>query len=342
MRTYAAAACIGITALGAVLAGQSRAPKTHRLEATPATVAYGYYWSDAKPVLRIASGDIIDVDTLLTNSPAGLQRAGVPPEKIQDSLKAVVTEVTGDRRGPGGHILTGPVYVEGAEPGDVLEVKVLSIDFSIDYGYNGCSGFLPENCDRSVALRIIPIDKKTMTSEYAPGIVIPLRPFFGSMGVAPAPELGRVSSNPPARHAGNLDNRELVAGSTLFIPVFVAGALFEVGDGHAAQGDGEVDQTAIETSLRGRLQLTVRKDMKLTWPRAETATDYISMATDPDLTLATKGAIQEMVDFLVATKKLTRHQAYQVVSIAGHVAITQLVDKPNLGVHVRLPKNIFK
>jgi acetamidase/formamidase/ketosteroid isomerase-like protein len=220
-------------------------------------------------------------------------------------------------------------------------VKVLSIDLPIDYGYNGCSGFLPENCDRSVASRIIPIDKKTMTAEYAPGIVIPLRPFFGSMGVAPAPELGRVSSNPPARHAGNLDNRELVAGTTLFIPVFVAGALFEVGDGHAAQGDGEVDQTAIETSLRGRLQLTVRKDMKLSWPRAETATDFISMATDPDLTLATRGAIQEMVDFLAATRGLTKHQAYQVVSIAGHVAVTQLVDKPNLGVHVKMPKSIF-
>src|SRR4030095_4344608 len=133
---------------------------------------------------------------------------------------------------------------------------------------------------------------------------------------------------------GNLDNRELVAGSTLFIPVFVAGALFEVGDGHAAQGDGEVDQTAIETSWRGRLQLTVRKDMKLTWPRAETATDYISMATDPDLTLATKGAIQEMIDFLAAEKKLSKHKAYQLVSVAGHVAVTQLVDKPNLGVHV--------
>ena len=341
MRTYAAA-CIGMAALGAALAGQGRAPKTHRLEATPATVAYGYYWSEAKPVLRIASGDIIDVDTMLTNNPAGLQRAGVPPEKIQDSLKAIVTEVTGDRRGPGGHILTGPVYVEGAEPGDALEVKVLSIDFPIDYGYNGCAGFLPENCDRSVASRIIPIDKKTMTAEYAPGIVIPLRPFFGSMGVAPAPELGRVSSNPPGRHAGNLDNRELVAGSTLFIPVFAAGALFEVGDGHAAQGDGEVDQTAIETSLRGRLQLTVRKNMKLSWPRAETATDFISMATDPDLTVATRGAIQEMVDFLAATRALTKHQAYQVVSIAGNVAVTQLVDKPNLGVHVRLPKSIFK
>ncbi|HMJ86490.1 MAG TPA: acetamidase/formamidase family protein [Vicinamibacterales bacterium] len=325
-----------------LLYGQTRTPKTHRLEATPATVAYGYYWSEAKPALRIASGDIIDVDTLLTNSPTGLARAGVPDDKIQASLKSIVTEVTGDRRGPGGHILTGPVYVEGAEPGDVLEVKILSIDFAIDYGYNGCSGFIPENCDRSQTSKIMTIDRKTMTSEYAPGIVIPLRPFFGSMGVAPAPDLGRVSSNPPGRHAGNMDNKELIAGSTLFIPVFAPGALFEVGDGHGAQGDGEVDQTAIETSLRGRLQLTVRKDMKLTWPRAETATDYITMGADPDLTVATETAIQEMVDFLAATKKLTKHQAYQVVSLAGNVAVTQLVDKPNMGVHVRMPKSIFK
>jgi len=161
------------------------------------------------------------------------------------------------------------------------------------------------------------------------------------MGVAPAPEAGRVSSNPPGRHAGNMDNKELTAGSTLYIPVFVPGALFEIGDGHAAQGDGEVDQTAIETSLRGRLQLTVRKGMKLTWPRAETATDYISMGADPDLTAATKIAIQEMVDFVAATKGLSKHRAYQLVSIAGNVAVTQLVDKPNVGVHVRLPKSIF-
>src|SRR5215475_2538650 len=126
------------------------APKTHRLEATPATVAYGYCWSEAAPALRIASGDIVDVDTLLTNTPQGLQRAGVPDDKIQASLKAIVEQVTGDRRGPGGHILTGPVYVEGAQPGDALEVKILSIDLPLDYGYNGCSGFVPENCDRAV------------------------------------------------------------------------------------------------------------------------------------------------------------------------------------------------
>jgi acetamidase/formamidase len=316
-------------------------PKTHRLEATPATVAYGYYWADAPPVLRIASGDILDVDTLLTNTPTGLAKAGVADDKIQASLKAIVSEVTGDRRGPGGHILTGPVYVEGAEPGDVLEVKILSIELPLDYGYNGCSGYLPENCETGVPSKIIPLNRQKMTAEFLPGIVIPLKPFYGSIGIAPAPEMGRLSSNPPGRHAGNLDNRELVAGSTLYIPVFARGALFEIGDGHAAQGDGEVDQTAIETSLRGRLQLTVRKDMKLTWPRAETATDYISMATDPDLAIATKTAIQEMVDFLVSEKKLTRHQAYQLVSIAGNVAITQLVDKPNVGVHVKLPKSIF-
>jgi acetamidase/formamidase len=339
-RTFATILSIGIFITGAV--AQSPPAKTHRLEATPDTVAYGYYWSEAKPVLRIASGDIIDVDTLLTNTPMGLSRAGVPENKIQDSLKTIVGQVTGDKRGPGGHILTGPVYVEGAEPGDALEVKILSIDFAIDYGYNGCSGFIPENCERGEASKIIQLDKKTMTAEMFPGIVVPLRPFFGSMGVAPVPEVGRASSNPPGKHAGNLDNKELVVGSTLYIPVFVPGALFEVGDGHAAQGDGEVDQTAIETSLRGRIQLTVKKGMKLQWPRAETATDFISMAADPDLTVATKTAIQEMVSFLSTTRNLTMHQAYQVVSVAGNVAITQLVDRPNVGVHVKIPKSIFK
>jgi acetamidase/formamidase len=319
----------------------AQAPRTHRLEATPKTVAYGYYWSAAEPALRIASGDIIDVDTLLTNTPQGLARAGVPDDKIQASLKSIVNEVTGEKKGPGGHILTGPVYVEGAEPGDALEVKILSIDLALDYGYNGCSGFVRENCTQGTPARIIPLDKKTMTATFAPGIVVPLHPFFGSMGVAPAPELGRVSSTPPGTHAGNLDNKELVAGTTLFIPVFARGALFEIGDGHAAQGDGEVDQTAIETSLRGRLQLTVRKGARLAWPRAETPAAYISMAADKDLAVSTKTAIQEMVDFLSATRGLSKHEAYQLISIAGDVAVTQLVDQ-TLGVHVKMPKSIFK
>ena len=136
--------------------------------------------------------------------------------------------------------------------------------------------------------------------------------------------------------------RSLIAGSTLYIPVFVRGALFEIGDGHGAQGDGEVDQTALETSLRGRVQLTVRKGQKLLWPRAETSTDFISMASDEDLKVATTIAIQEMVDFLADTKNLTKHEAYQLVSVAGNVAITQLVDRPVYGVHVKMPKNIFE
>jgi acetamidase/formamidase len=317
-------------------------PKVHRLEATPSTIAYGWYDAAGTPVLRIPSGDIIDVDTLLTNTPEGLTRAGLPVDQIQDTLKAITEQVPREKRGPGGHILTGPVLVEGAEPGDGLEVKILAIDLAIPYGYNGCAGFLRENCPQPpVPAKIIQLNKATMTATFAPGIVIPLRPFFGSMGVAPPPASGRVSSNPPGIHAGNLDNKSLVAGTTLFIPVHAPGALFEVGDGHAAQGDGEVDQTAIETSLRGRLQLTVRKGMKLAWPRAETPTDFISMGTDEDLTKATKIAIQEMIDFLVAEKKMDKLAAYQLTSVAGNVAITQLVDG-KVGVHVKMPKEIFK
>ena len=324
-------------------AGAAQAPATHRLEATPETVAYGWYDAAAAPVLTIASGDIIDVDTLLTNRPAGLLRAGVADDQIQQSLKDIEEKVPPDRRGPGGHILTGPVLVEGAEPGNVLEVQVLSIDLAIPYGYNGCSGYVRENCsgDPRQRTRIIPLDARTMTATFAPGIVIPLHPFFGSMGVAPDPSAGRISSNPPGTHAGNLDNRLLVAGSTLYIPIHARGALFEVGDGHVAQGDGEVDQTAIETSLRGRLRLTVRTDMTLTWPRAETPTLYIAMATDKDLAVATRTAIQEMIDFLVRERHLDKQSAYQLTSIAGNVVVTQLVDG-NVGVHVTMPKEIFQ
>ena len=325
--------CAGAIGLGA------QAPRTHRLEATPATVAYGHYWSETKPVLTIASGDIIDVDTLLTSVPDRLEKAGVPAADVQASLRAIVDQVTD--RGPGGHILTGPVFVTGAEVGDALEVTVLSIDLPIAYGYNGCAGFVRENCVQGRGPMIIQMDRTAMTATFAPGIVLPLKPFFGSMGVAPPPAMGRVSSGPPGIHAGNLDNKELVAGTTLWIPVHVPGALFEIGDGHAAQGDGEVDQTAIETSMRGRVQLTVRKGMTLAWPRAETPTHFISMGTDLDLTKATKVAIQEMVDFIAMKWKMDKHQAYQLTSLAADVAITQLVDG-TIGVHVKLPKSIFK
>jgi acetamidase/formamidase len=324
----------------AIAGAQSRPQgKTHKLEASPATVAYGYYSSAATPVLRIASGDVIDVTTMLTNTPERLERAGIAPNDIEPELREIVTKVTD--KGPGGHILTGPVFVEGADSGDVLEVRVLSIDLKIPYGYNGCSGFIRSNCEPGAGTKIIPLDRKAMTATFAPGIVIPLKPFFGSMGVAPPPSHGRVSSNPPSIHAGNLDNKELVAGTTLFIPVHVPGALFEVGDGHAAQGDGEVNQTAIETSLRGKLQLIVRKDMKLAWPMGDTPTHMITMGTDTSLTVATRVAVQEMVDYLSASRGLSKTDAYRLASIAADLRITQLVDG-NVGVHMMVPKSIFK
>jgi acetamidase/formamidase len=324
------------------IAAAQRTPQEHQLAASPSTVAYGYYWAEAKPALTIASGDIVDVSTMLTNTPNRLEAAGVAPDEVEPELREIVSQVTGDAKGPGGHILTGPIYVEGADSGDVLEVKILSIDLKIPYGYNGCSGFIRSLCQRGQqTTRIIRLDRQAMTAEFAPGIIVPLHPFFGSMGVAPAAALGRVSSNPPSRHAGNLDNKELVAGTTLYIPVFVKGALFEVGDGHAAQGDGEVDQTAIETSLRGRLQLTVRKDMKLEWPRAETPTDWITMGTDTSLTQATRTAIEQMVRFLMEKKGLTQTAAYQLASVAANLRITELVDG-NVGVHMMMPKAIVR
>jgi acetamidase/formamidase len=333
-----AIACSLIALNAASLGAQS--PTTHKLPATPQTVAYGFYWSEAKPALRIASGDIIDVETLLTNTPQRLEAAGVPANEIQPSLRDIVAQVTD--RGPGGHILTGPVYVEGADSGDVLEVKVLSIDLAIPYGYNGCSGFARDLCDRSrPTTRIIRLDAQQMIGHFGEGIDVPLKPFFGSMGVAPPPSRGRVSSNPPDIHAGNLDNKELIAGTTLYIPVHAKGALFEVGDGHAAQGDGEVDQTAIETSLRGRLQLTVRKDMRLEWPRGETPTHWITMGMDTSLTRSTRIAIEQMVKLLMEKKGLTQTAAYQLASIIADLRITQLVDG-NVGVHMMVEKKLLK
>jgi acetamidase/formamidase len=328
-------------ALSLAACAHAQSPRVHHLAATPTTVAYGYYWSEAKPALRVSSGDVVEVETMLTNTPAGLERIGVKPEDIPQNLRDIVTQDTGSLKGPGGHILTGPIYIEGADSGDVLEVRIQSITLPIGYGYNGCRGFLPELCGPNRVSTLIQMDRANMTAEVAPGIVVPLRPFFGSIGVAPAPSLGRVSSNPPSRHAGNLDNKELVAGTTLYIPVFVKGALLEVGDGHAAQGDGEVDQTAIETNLRGRLQLVVRKDMKLEWPRAETPTHWITMGADTSLVVATKTAVREMVKFLQETKGITQTQAYQAASMAADLRITQLVDG-NVGVHMMIAKSYLR
>ncbi|HEV2388047.1 MAG TPA: acetamidase/formamidase family protein [Candidatus Acidoferrales bacterium] len=316
------------------------AGQSYSLKPTPKTVVWGYYSAHATPALRVRSGDTVEIQTLITSSPTALEGAGVAPGAVEQSLRDIYDQVKD--RGPGGHILTGPVYVEGAEPGDVLEVRIQSIRLAIPYAYNAFGpgrGFLPDDFPYS-RMKIIPLDSQRMVAHFAPGIDIPLHPFFGSMGVAPPPNMAKISSNPPWFHAGNLDNKELVAGTTLYIPVQAAGAYFFVGDGHAGQGDGEVDITAMETSLIGTFQFVVRKDMHLLWPEAETPTAYISMGVNQDLNEATKMSVRNMIAFLVAEKHLSRDDAYMLASVAADVCITELVDG-NVGVHTMLPKAIF-
>ena len=322
-------------------AQQAGEGNSHVLNPTPKTVAWGYYAASTPPALRIKSGDTVEVHTLITSTPPRLEEAGVKPDQIEPSLREIFTTVT--NKGPGGHILTGPIYVEGAEAGDVLEVRIQSIKLAIPYAYTAFrpgAGFLPEDFAHS-KMKIIPLDEKRMVGQFGGGIEIPLRPFFGSMGVAPPEASGRISSAPPGIHAGNLDNKELVAGTTLFIPIHARGALFQIGDGHAAQGNGEVCITALETSLVGKLQLIVRKDMKLRWPRAETPAAFMTMGINEDLTEATKIAVREMIDFLVTEKKLGRDDAYMLASVAADFSITQLVDGTK-GVHAMIPKSIFQ
>jgi acetamidase/formamidase len=313
----------------------------YQLKPTPKTVAWGYYDASAAPALRVKSGDTVEVQSLITSSPARLEGAGLPADQVEQSLRDIQKEVT--NKGPGGHILTGPIYIEGAEPGDTLEVRIKEIRLAIPYAYNAFGpgrGFLPEDFPYA-RMKIIPLDEKRMVARFSDSVEIPLRPFFGSLGVAPPESSGRISSGPPWIHAGNLDNKELVAGATLFIPVHARGALFLAGDGHAGQGDGEVDITALETSLIGVFQFIVRKDIKLRWPRAETPTHFISMGIHEDLNEATKMALREMIDFLVAEKRMSRDDAYMLASVAADLHITQLVDG-NKGVHAMIAKAIFK
>lgn len=308
------------------------------LNPSSATVAWGHYWSETPPALRIHTGDFVKIRTLLTLNPERLEAAGVPADQVEKELREVQSMKD---KGPGGHVLTGPVYIEEAEPGDMLEIKIISIELPIAYGYNaiGQSGFLSDEIFER-KMKIIPLDKNKMLAHFADGIDIPLHPFFGSMGVAPPKEAGRWNSAPPWIHGGNLDNKDLVAGTSLFLPVHIKGALFEIGDGHAAQGNGEVDITAIETSLIGNLQFIVHKGKKISWPRGETPTHFIAMGCDRDLNAATHIAVREMIKFLMEEKRMTQADAYMLCSVAGDVNITQLVDG-NVGVHVLLPKSIF-
>ena len=325
-----------------VLFSTGALPAQQQLAATPATVAWGYYSFHAKPALTVHSGDTVRVETLSTcGPPERLEKEGVPAVEIPASVRALYAAKDIDK-GPGGHILTGPIAIAEAAPGDVLEVRIQKIDIDVPWSCNGFAvgrGFLPNDFPYSGS-KIIPLDREHGYAQFAPGIRIPLRPFFGSMGVAPPESAGKYNSTAPWMHGGNMDNKELVAGTVLYLPVHAPGALFEAGDGHAGQGNGEVDITALETMLTGTFQFIVHKQQHLLWPRAETPTAWITMGFDEDLNESTKMAIRNMIDFLVTEKHLTRDEAYQLSSVAVDLDITQLVDT-KVGVHAILPKALF-
>ena len=345
-----------LVALLPLLVASAHCQTTKTLLVTPETIVWGNYSAMAKPALTVASGDTVVMQTLSTcGAPKGLVARSVAASDIPPYVQNIFDhQPTPENRGPGGHLLTGPVAIEGADAGDVLEVRIQKISIDVPWACNNFGagrGFLPNDFPYSRG-KIIPLDREKMIGHFAPGVEIPLHPFFGSMGIA-APG-GKTDSAPPWMNAGNMDNKELVAGTTLFIPVNSKGANFEAGDGHAGQGNGEVDITAMETMLTGTFQFILHKDSydnpnRLTWPRAETPTHYIAMGFHEDLKAATEMAVRNMITFLSnpdAAKvqghaPLSRADAYALISVACDVDITQLVDLPRVGVHVMCPKALF-
>lgn len=329
--------CMSILLLALVIWPACAARAQRVVRATPSTVAWGYFAADAKPVLTVKPGEAVTIDTIV-GIPEMLERLGAAPDAPLREMKEMYAKVK--ERGPGPHFLTGPVAIEGASPGDVLEIEILDIRLRSPYGWMMFQPGLGGLPDEFPYLRekLVRLDAANQIAEFAPGIRIPIRPFFGNLGVAPP--LGRLNSAPPDYHAGNLDNKWLVAGTKLYVAVQVPGALFSVGDGHAAQGDGEVCLTAIETNLTGTFRFTVRKDRKLRWPRAETPTHFITMGFHEDLDEAARRAAKEMIDYLAAERGLTRDDAYMLISAAVDLHVTQVVDGVK-GVHAMLPKAIF-
>ncbi|MBD2384991.1 acetamidase/formamidase family protein [Cylindrospermum sp. FACHB-282] len=312
----------------------------HILKATTSTVHLGGFSHLLEPALIVNSGDTIDVETY--SGYYVYDKA--PQEFLTQEFIDICENLPPERKVAGGpHLLTGPIYVQDAEPGDVLEVELQAIAPRLSIGFNAIRsgwGALPQQFSQP-ALRFIPLDLVNNFAEFpaGSGIKIPLKPFFGILGVA-TDDASRTSV-PPGAYGGNIDNRQLQAGSRLFLPVFLPGALFSIGDGHSAQGDGEVNVTAIETSMNGRIKLKLRKDLQLTAPIAETSTDMITMGFAATLDEALELALKNMIDYLERFANLTPEDAYVLCSLAVNFHITQVVNSPQKGVHGMLSKSIL-
>ncbi|TYO66747.1 acetamidase/formamidase family protein [Bradyrhizobium hipponense] len=305
------------------------------LRSTPGNVQWGLWDGRLKPVLRIASGDRVTIETL-SGEPDDLPDSSLGFDIVPGHADVLASTF----RGPGPHLLTGPIHIEGAEPGDVLEVRVLNIELRCNWGWNlqvPMLGTLPEDFPELRRIHI-PLDRARNVAKLPWGQELPLAPFFGNFGVAPPPAWGRLSSKEPRAFGGNMDNKELGAGSTVYFPVFVPGALFSAGDGHALQGDGEVCLTAIEAALTGTFEFHVRRDLRLASPRAETASDWITMGFDEDLDDAAKAALRDMIALIREHSGLGAQDAYTLCSIAADLRVTQMVDG-NKGIHCVLAKS---
>lgn len=307
---------------------------TLHIKAGPESCAWGYFDAARPPVVTVESGATLKMDSV-SGGPDVLPGDGfhVPPELL--AIHA------GGAPSMPGHILTGPVAVKGAMPGDVLEVRILNVELRQDWGYNTIrplSGTLPYDFKTRRTVTI-PLDKAANVARLSWGLDLPLNPFFGVMGVAPPPGWGRISSIEPRAHGGNIDNKELVAGSTLYLPVFNEDGLFSCGDGHGAQGDGEVCVTAIETALQGMFQLILRKDLSMTYPQAETPDHFITMGMDPDLDRCTEMALRDMIRLIEDKAGLSAEDAYMLCSLAGDLRITQSVNGCK-GVHMMMAKEL--
>lgn len=309
----------------------------HRLAATPDTVHTGYYDNSLRPVLTVSSGDVVAIETMM------LMDGKLQPTLSLDEL--VNLRLGYYARGLSTHTMTGPVCVEGAEPGDVLEVRILRLvpyPFGVNFAMPGSTGAgtLPDEFHDGFA-RGFQWEPDAEEVSFGRGIRLPLKPFMGIMAVAPATP-GSVNAVPPGPYGGNIDLKELVEGTTLYLPVFVPGALFSTGDAHALQGDGEVSTTALECSMKeAHFQFVVRKDMTLERPMAETPTHWITMGFHPDLDEAARIALRDAIEWLVRTRGLSRDDAYSLCSLAVDLRVTQLVDRDK-GIHAMIPKAIFK
>ncbi|GGK17357.1 acetamidase/formamidase family protein [Salinarimonas ramus] len=309
---------------------------THRLDASPQTVHWGYFDAALAPRLEIDSGETVTISTV-SGAPEVMPGA---PFVVPPALSAIHAALSPKLPG---HICTGPVAVRGLKAGGVLEVRIREIELHYDWGYNTLGpqrGALPDDFATPRCVHI-PLDREKNVARLSWGLELPLAPFFGVMGVAPPKEWGALSTLPPRRNGGNLDNKELVAGTTLYLPCFVDGGNFSVGDGHGAQGDGEVCITAIETGLVGTFELHARNDMRLAWPLAETPTHWITMAFDPDLDDCVVIALREMIDLVVDRVGISREDAYMLASLAADLRVTQVVNG-NKGVHCMLAKDFMR